>query len=212
MTGRLVSVNVVHALVHGPGDLASTAIDKRPVNGAVPVERLGVRGDQQYDRRHHGGPDKAVYVYAVEDHQWWASELGRELTPGQFGENFTTADLDVTNAVIGERWKVGREVVVQVTMPRIPCSTFQGWMKEPRWVKRFFAHGAPGAYLRVVEEGIVTAGDSIEVLARPAHGVTIAETFELRDADPARLRSLLDDADVAADMITAVERSLRARR
>jgi MOSC domain-containing protein YiiM len=96
-------------------------------------------------------------------------------------------------------------------MPRIPCSTFQRWIKEPHWVKRFFAHGAPGAYLRVVDEGAVEVGDEIEVLDRPHHGVTIAETFELGDAQPARLRRLLEEPDVAPDMVTAVQRTLRAR-
>ncbi len=209
MTGaRLASVNVVHALVPDK-PTTRTAIDKRPVTGPVRVERLGVVGDQQVDRKDHGGPDKAVYAYAAEDLAWWAQSLNRDLSPGRFGENFTTSGLDVTNALIGEQWRVGPEVVVQVTMPRIPCSTFQRWMAEPQWVKRFFAHGAPGAYLRVVREGDVAAGDVVEVVDRPDHGITIAETFELQDADPARLRRLLEEPDLAADLVAAVEHELR---
>jgi len=210
MTGaRLVSVNVVHALIPDK-PTTRTAIDKRPVSGSASVERLGLAGDQQVDTRDHGGPDKAVYAYAEEDLAWWAHELKRELHPGQFGENFTTSGLDITHAVIGERWRVGPDVVVEVTMPRIPCSTFQRWMGEAQWVKRFFAHGAPGAYLRVLAGGQVAAGDEIEVIDRPEHDITIAETFELRDADPERLRRLLRQPDVAADMVTAVEHALRA--
>lgn len=179
MPARLLSVNVVHAEVPDRiGDLPTTAIDKRPVSGRVDVHPLGVSGDHQVDTRHHGGPDKAVYAYAREDLDWWAAELGRDLANGCFGENLTTQGLDITHAVIGERWAIGDDgLVVEVAMPRIPCRTFQGWMQEPRWVKRFFAHGAPGAYLRVVTPGSVAAGDVITVLDRPPTGLTIGESM-----------------------------------
>ncbi len=222
MVARLRSVNVVHALIPDVrGDLDRTAIDKRPVPGRAAVHRLGVAGDRQYDTRHHGGPDKAVYAYAVEDLDWWAGELGRELGPGRFGENLTTEGVDVTGAVIGERWRIGPAgdgrdgpagvvagVVIEVSMPRIPCATFQGFMGEPRWVKRFSAHGAPGAYLRVIEEGSVAPGDPIEVLDRPAHGVTIGEVFAPRDADPERLRLLSAQPGLAPSLIQALGRAL----
>lgn len=210
-SAQLVSVNVVHVLIPDVrGDLDRTAIDKRPVAGPVHVAAQGVEGDQQYDRRHHGGADKAVYAYAVEDLAWWSRELGRELAPGHFGENLTTSGLDVTNAMIGERWKVGRDVIVEVTMPRIPCATFQGWIDEPRWVKRFTDHGAPGAYLRVVSPGSVSAGDDIEIVEQPDHGVRLVETLQLRHAAPERLRMLLGEPELAADLAAAVERTLRA--
>lgn len=236
MTARLRSVNVVHALIPDKwGSVDQTAIDKRPVPGRITVRRLGVEGDRQYDTRHHGGPDQAVYAYAGEDLDCWAGELGRELRPGAFGENLSTEGVDVTGAVIGERWRIGAQgsvsgemsdhadefdgvgrsggsggVVVEVTMPRIPCATFQGFMGEPRWVKRFFAHGAPGAYLRVLAEGTVAAGDSIEVHDRPAHGVTIGEVFAGRHVDPERLRLLVAQPGLARSLVEALERTLKA--
>ncbi len=212
MTGRVTSVNVVHALIPDQrGDLDRTAIDKRPVAGRVPVQRTGVAGDVQYDRKHHGGPDKAVYAYAREDLDWWSGELARPLADGQFGENLTTTGVDVTGALIGERWRIGSDgLEVEVTMPRIPCATFQGWLAEPHWVRRFFAHRAPGAYLRVTTEGSVAAGDAIEVVHRPQHGIAMLEVFELRDADPARLRRLVDEPDVAPDLVRVVRRVLNA--
>jgi MOSC domain-containing protein YiiM len=210
VTGRLLSVNVVHALIPDQrGDLDRTAIDKRPQPERVRVLRTGVVGDVQYDRRHHGGPDKAVYAYAREDLDWWSGELGRDLGNGQFGENLTTSGVDITGALIGERWSIGSDgLVVEVTMPRIPCATFQGWLAEPRWVKRFFAHGAPGAYLRVVREGSAGAGDPIEVVHRPDHGITMVEVFVLRDADPERLARLAEEPGLAPDLLTVLRRTL----
>lgn len=215
MPAALASVNVVHALIPDVlGDMAMTAIDKRPVEGRVAVRRLGVEGDTQVDTANHGGPDKAVYAYAREDLDRWQHELGRELSNGCFGENLTTVGLDVTGALIGERWRVGEDgLVVEVTMPRIPCRTFQGWLGEPRWVKRFFAQGAPGAYLRVVSEGTAGAGDRITVLDRPPHGVTVSDTFDLRATDEKMLERLLHSYDLLApDLESAVRRDLAARR
>lgn len=180
------SVNVVHELRDDDHNgYGRTAIDKRPVAGRVPVGPVGLVGDQQMDAAHHGGRDKAVYAFAAEDLAWWSESLGRPLTPGQFGENLTTSGLDVTGAVVGERWRVAGEggAVLEVTQPRTPCVTFQDWLGEPRWVKRFTQRGAPGAYLRVVTEGEVEAGDEVEVVHRPAHGVTIGEFFTHLDAD-----------------------------
>lgn len=219
MRSQVLSVNVVHALVPDTrGDLDQTAIDKRPVTGRVPVRvagvgRSGLAGDQIMDTRHHGGPDQAVYAYAREDLDWWAAELGRDLSNGSFGENLTIAGVDVTGAVIGERWRVGEEgLVVEVTSHRIPCATFQGWMDEPRWVKRFTEHGASGAYLRVVSEGTAGADDEIEIVHRPAHGVTVGEVFVPRRTDAARLRRMLDEQPgLAGDLVHSVRRDLAAR-
>ncbi|MGZ4480528.1 MAG: MOSC domain-containing protein [Nocardioidaceae bacterium] len=209
----MTAVNVVHALVPDPrGDLDETAIDKRPVPGRVPVHALGAEGDQQLDTRHHGGVDQALYAYAREDAAWWAAELGYDVPPGRFGENLSTEGLDVTGAAIGERWRIGDDgVLVQVTSPRVPCATFQGWMDEPHWVKRFTARGAPGAYLRVLHTGTVGAGDAIEVVHRPDHRVTVGETLVLRRADEDQLRRLLDDPDLGEKMAAAVRRDLAVR-
>jgi MOSC domain-containing protein YiiM len=181
---------------------------RAPADGEV-----GLVGDQVVDVRHHGGRDQAVYAYAVEDRDWWAAELGRELGPGSFGQNLDTEGVDVTGAVIGERWQVGTDgVVLEVSSPRIPCRTFQGFMDEPHWIKRFTEHGAPGAYLRVVSPGSVGAGDTLTVVGRPDHGVTIGDVFRLRDTDPDRLRRLLDQQhDLAANLAEAVRRDLMAR-
>ncbi len=213
MPAHVVSVNVVHALIHDEtGDLDQTAIDKRPVDGCRAVRALGVEGDLQYDAKHHGGRDQAVYAYAREDLDWWAGELGRDLRDGKFGENLTTSGLDVTGAVIGETWQIGSDgLVLQVTAPRIPCLTFKGWMGEQRWVKRFAAHGASGAYLRVLRPGRVGAGDSIAV-ERPDHGVTIGEVFTPRSASEERLQRLLDEQDdLHPSLIAALQRDLAVR-
>jgi MOSC domain-containing protein YiiM len=212
-SAHLLAVNVVHDLVPDTrGDMDRTGIDKRPRAGRVAVHPLGVDGDVQYDRRHHGGRDQAVYAYAREDALRWAAELGYEVTPGRFGENLTTVGLEVTAAVIGERWAVGEDgAVLEVSCPRIPCRTFQGWMDEPHWVRRFTEFGAPGAYLRVVEEGTVGAGDPVRVLDRPAHGVTVGEVFRVRGTDAARLERLLEQPDLAPDLVHAVRRDLAAR-
>jgi len=220
MTGRISSVNVVHALVPDVrGDLDKTAIDKRPVPGRVPVSGpaeesgVGLAGDQVYDTRHHGGRDQAVYAYAVEDRAWWAAELGRELAGGSFGQNLDTEGVAVTDAVIGERWQVGDDgLVLEVTCPRIPCATFQGFMGEAQWVRRFTDHGAPGAYLRVVSAGTVGGGDAVVVVDRPAHGVTIGDVFVPRRTAADRLQRLLDEQpDLAPDLEHAVRRDLAAR-
>ena len=218
MTGRLVSVNVVHALIPdvlGSEDL--TAIDKRPVEGRVAVSvpgdaGVGLTGDQIYDRKHHGGPEQAIYAYAAEDRAWWSAELGREIAAGAFGENLTTEGLDVTGAVIGERWQIGDDgVALEITAPRIPCRTFQGWMDEPQWVKRFTAHGAPGAYLRILSPGTVGAGDPIAVVARPEHGVTIGDVFVIRRAPADGLLRMLEMPGLHDELAEAARRDLAAR-
>ncbi|MDP9397499.1 MAG: MOSC domain-containing protein [Actinomycetota bacterium] len=196
---RILAVNVVHTLLPDRlGDSDLTAIDKRPVPGRVRVHRLGLEGDRQYDTRHHGGPDKAVYAYAREDARWWEQELGRELAPGAFGENLTTEGIDVTGAVIGERWQIGN-VLLQVVWPRIPCRTFAGFWDVRDLVKRFTAHGAPGAYCRVLKEGTVGAGDAIEVVERPGHGVTLGEVFRARSGERALVPRMLEAPALPAE-------------
>jgi MOSC domain-containing protein YiiM len=213
MPAHVTSVNVVHALVPDTrGELDWTAIDKRGVEGRVPVGPLGLEGDDQQDKRHHGGLEQAVYAYAREDAGWWAKELGYDIPPGCFGENLSTTGLDVTGAVLGEQWRIGADgVVVQVTSPRVPCTTFQGWMNEARWVRRFTERGAPGAYLRVICEGTIGAGDAIEVVDRPGHGVTVGEVLVLRRADERRLLHALEDPGVNGAMAEAIRRDLAAR-
>ncbi|PWJ54026.1 MOSC domain-containing protein YiiM [Quadrisphaera granulorum] len=187
-----------------------TAIDKRPVVGPVRVKALGAYGDVQTDREHHGGRDKALYAYAQEAADRWAAELAREVPPGLFGENLRTSGVDVDGAEIGERWRIGTgedALEVEVTMPRTPCATFARRLGEERWVKRFTRSGVPGAYLRVVRPGTISAGDAVEVLLRPGHGVGVGRW--LADADPADARTLLACAadgglDLAPDLREAL--------
>jgi MOSC domain-containing protein YiiM len=150
-----------------------SAIGKTPVEGRVRVEGVNLAGDDQADRRVHGGPDKAVYAYASEDTAWWSETLEVELPPGMFGENLTTEGMDISGAVIGERWRVGT-VELEVCQPRLPCSKLGIRFGDQRMVQAFAKASRPGAYLRIVTEGDLGVGDAIDVVHRPAHGVTVA--------------------------------------
>jgi MOSC domain-containing protein YiiM len=181
-----------------------TGIDKRPVEGPVQVcppgpkgtGGSGLAGDRILDTKNHGGNDLAVHAYAREDLDAWEVELGRPLPSGIFGENLTTAGLDVTGALIGERWQVGRDVVLQVTLPRIPCQTFAAWMGLPDWVKTFTLRAKPGAYLRVLRAGAVQRGDPAIIVHRPDHEVTIGLAFRALTTERQLLPRLLDAEDL----------------
>ena len=204
-TGRILTLQVGREVGLTVGrKQVRTAIDKRPVAGRVAVGSLGLAGDQQADKKNHGGVDQALYVYAREDLDWWAGQAGRDLPGGLFGENITTAGVEVSGALIGEIWRIG-EIVVQVTSPRIPCSVFASWMDEQHWVKCFAAAGRPGAYLRVLSEGEIEAGDDIEVVGRPDQRVTIAESMRAFYGDTGLMRTLLtvDGRGAAWDEIGA---------
>lgn len=191
--GELRSVSILHEVLEVSwGTTTRTAIDKRPVDGRVELGELGLAGDTQIDRRFHGGVGKAVYAYAEEDARWWEQELDRPVPPGLFGENLRLVGIDVTGAEIGERWAIGRQVQVEVTMPRTPCQTFAERMGERGWVKRFSQVNRPGAYLRVRHTGTVGAGDEVRVVLRPGHGVTVGDF--LTGAEPQTMRRLLDAA------------------
>ncbi|HKT03758.1 MAG TPA: MOSC domain-containing protein [Rugosimonospora sp.] len=210
---HVVSVNLAVPRDNPAKDTGITGIDKRPSDGPVRLAAPGVpgesglAGDQIFDKKHHGGDDQAVYAYAREDLDRWQAELGRELPGGVFGENLTTAGVDVTGALIGERWRVGDEVVLEVSVPRIPCATFAHWMAEQGWVKRFTEAATPGAYLRVVTPGRIRAGDPITVLDRPGHSVTIGVTFRALTREPDLLPGLL-----AADALPDGVKELATRR
>jgi MOSC domain-containing protein YiiM len=149
-----------------------TAIWKSPVAGRVRLRGVNLDGDDQADRSVHGGPDKAVYAYAREDLDWWATKLGRPVGYGTFGENLTTSGIDLAGAVIGERWAVG-SAVLEVAQPRVPCFKLGIRMGDRHFPRRFAAAGRPGAYLRIIVEGELAAGDPLRVLTRPDHEVTI---------------------------------------
>jgi len=205
--GELAAVCVMHAPVPDrDGD--PTGIDKRALPGPVAVGPLGLTGDRQFDLRHHGGVDKALYAYAAEDAQWWAAQVRRPLPPGAFGENLVTRGVDVSGALVGERWRIGAPggdgVEVEVTMPRVPCVTFQSWLGEPQWVRRFTEAGRPGAYLRVLRTGEVRAGDPLQLVHRPHHDVTVGELLVPRRVAPDRLRAVLELGSLAPDLAETV--------
>jgi MOSC domain-containing protein YiiM len=209
--GTLISVNVGSAKASRHTDTGITGIDKRPSAEPVQIQDPGPRsglsglaGDAIGDPRSHGGTDQAIYAYAREDLDVWQQELGRPLPGGVFGENLTTSGLDINDARIGERWKVGDGCVLEVTSPRIPCRTFAGWLEEQQWVRRFTERGAPGAYLRVIEPGRVRAGDEITVVHRPAHDVSIVMMFRAMTTE----KSLQPQLVVAGD---ALPEGLRER-
>jgi MOSC domain-containing protein YiiM len=209
---EVLAVCTVHALLPDRG-VGVTAIDKRPVAKPLRVRKLGLHGDVQADRKWHGGEDQAVYAYAQEDADWFAADLGREVPPGLFGENLRTRGIDVSGAVVGERWRVGEKVLLEVTSPRNPCGTFERRMGLKGWQVRFTERGAPGTYFRVIRAGDVQAGDAIEVVDRPAHGVTIGGWFRRQDPDDGQ--ALLDAHAAGAirlqpDLQRHVERSLAA--
>ena len=157
---------VVRALRDDSGPVGTTAIDKRAVDSPVRIRRLGLNADVQADRTYHGGVDQAVYAYADEDARFWSDQLGRELHPGWFGENLRVTGIDVSGSRPGDRWSVGNQVVLEVTLPREPCATFARWVggADARgWVKRFARERRPGTYLRVLRTGVVAAGDPIVV-------------------------------------------------
>lgn len=179
----------------------TTGIDKRPVDGPVDVRApgpmkgglgSGLVGDVIGNPKFHGGDDQAVYAYAREDLDDWQVRLERDLTNGEFGENITTEGLDVTGAVIGERWRVGTGgLLLEVTRPRVPCKTFEARLGISGWIKTFTCGGMPGAYFRVIEPGTLRGGDAVEVIDRPGHGVTIGTVFRAMMLEPDLLPSIL---------------------
>jgi MOSC domain-containing protein YiiM len=191
MSASVVSVNVGGArTVQYGGNTIATGIFKAPVNGRVAVQGVNLQGDDQADRSVHGGEVRAVYAYAKEDYAWWALELGRTMPPGQFGENITTAGIDVNAALIGERWRVG-SAILQITIPRVPCYKLAMKMEDPGFVRRFARALRPGPYFTILEKGYVRRGDSIEVVSRPSHDLTIAKMAQIYLFERSRLSELL---------------------
>lgn len=212
---RIQSVNVGQARPTEHSDFPTTGIDKRPVDGPVEVRvpasasGPGLAGDAICDSVYHGGPDQAVYAFAREDLDEWEGALGRPLRSGMFGENLTTLGIDVNRARVGERWRIGERLVLEVSDPRIPCRTFAGFLEEKMLVKRFTERGAPGTYLRVIEPGPVRAGDPLVVVSRPEHDVTVALTFRALTLEPALLPRLSVATALSARMRAKIADRLR---
>ncbi len=191
--GCIVSINTGPCV---PADFArrnKSAIKKLPVSDGISVGKLGLEGDEQA-ADFHGGEMQAVYAYAREDLQWWSDQLRTPLRDGMFGENLDLAGFDVNGSVLAEKWQVG-EVLLQVMAPRMACGTFGGWMKQQGWAKRFNGARRPGAYLRVLEEGRIYPGDTVERVWRPSRHITVAESVGAILDDQDVLRRIIDMAD-----------------
>ena len=206
--GHVVSVNVgqPRQISVRRGRPLMSSIVKEPVDGRVRATGANLEGDRQADLTVHGGADKAVYAYALEDIAWWAQMLERpEVGPGWFGENLTTEGVDVTHSVVGERWRIG-DAEFEVSQPRLPCSKLGIRFGEPRMVKAFALASRPGAYLRIIGEGTVGAGDDIELLHRPEHGVTVELVSRAFLIDP----TLQPEAAKAPELAASLADEIRA--
>ena len=201
------AVCVVEQLLAVPGRVGVSAIDKRPVEGPVPVRRLGLHGDIQADREHHGGPWKAVYLLSDSDVEQWEPEFGGPIPIGFFGENLRVSGIDTSQLQIGTELQVGDGPLrLEITTPRIPCQTFAHRVGKPKWVRRFSEGGRPGAYARVLAAGPVQAGDEVRVVTVPTHGVTIERVLAGVDDDEARrLLSEFDLADLAPSLVRKLD-------
>lgn len=204
---QVLAICVVHAELDVPGRVGRSAIDKRPMPGRVPVRALGLDGDHVCDTKNHGGVHQAVYAFAEEDARRWAGELDRELPAGWFGENLRVEGLVVSDAVLGARWAIG-DTLLEVSAPRVPCATFQHWSGEAQWVKRFTRQGDTGAYLRVLTEGTIGAGDPVSVVHVPDHGITVRDLFTGDDPDLLAIL-LAAEPTLSDDVRTQIERHTR---
>jgi MOSC domain-containing protein YiiM len=200
----LLSVNIGNSRqLQMPKKVDVTGIFKEAVAGSVTVGLLGLADDAVMDKKHHGGPDQAVYLYGQEDYSWWSAELGVELAPGTFGENLTVAGLECSDLHIGDRLRIGA-VTVELTAPRIPCGTLAARMGDPGFVKRFRHAERPGVYCRVITPGAVQAGDPVTL--EPYTG----ETLTVRTMYQQYYRNDLTEAEVRRQLAAPI--AIRARQ
>jgi MOSC domain-containing protein YiiM len=210
--GRLVSINVGRPrTLEWQGRTITTSIWKERVSGPVMLRGVNVDGDDQSDREAHGGTYKAVYAYALEDYRSWEEEFGLAIQPGLFGENLTIEGMDVSQALIGERWQVGTAVLA-VTQPRIPCYKLGIRLQDPTFPRRFAAAERPGAYLQIITEGIIAAGDDVSVLYRPAHGLTAALVSRAYHVDRSLLPKLIEVTELTPSWREWAQRMLLGAR
>jgi MOSC domain-containing protein YiiM len=174
---NLMSVNIGQERTLQRKDrVEKTGIFKFPADRPVKVTKLGLEGDIIVSKEHHGGPDQAIYVYGGADYQWWSRELGKEISPGTFGENLTIDELESAQFNIGDYLHINN-VALQVTAPRIPCGTFAARMDHPQWVQRFRRAERPGLYCRVIQENFVEAGDPVSLESYTGETISIVEMF-----------------------------------
>ena len=174
---QITSVNIGQKQTQQNGNkLETTGIYKLPIQEPMQITFLGIKQDFIGSKKHHGGPDQAVYVYGTKDYEWWSMELGREIGAGTFGENLTISELESTQFNIGDYLHFGT-VTLQVTAPRIPCSTFARRMEDPMFVKRFRSAERPGLYCRVIKEGMVKAGGEVRAEAYTRETISLLQMF-----------------------------------
>ncbi|QMU62311.1 MAG: MOSC domain-containing protein [Gammaproteobacteria bacterium] len=196
-SAKLLSINVgTPREFEYKGRTAISAIWKVPVTGRVAAKGVNLEGDDQADREAHGGVDKALYAYAIEDLQWWEQQIEQDIEPGQFGENLTTQGIDVNNALVGEHWQIG-STILEVSEPRIPCWRFGVRMKDKTFPKKFTQALRPGTYLRIIQEGDVGTGDEIKVIEKPKHDLTIKDVFRIYTKDRDEAERILEAEHVS---------------
>jgi len=207
--GKVLSVSVgLPREFEYNGRPARSAIWKSPVAGRVAARGVNLVGDDQADRQAHGGPNRAVYIYAVEDLHWWALKIGRLLQHGELGENLTTEGIDVNEALVGERWAIGT-TVLEVSEPRVPCWRLGVRMNDKLFPRRFTEALRPGALLRILVEGDVGAGDEIRVVERPDHDLTIRDVLRIYAFDRDEAGRLLSIPRMSDDWRWWAEQHLR---
>ena len=189
---KVLSVNIAKRIHTGEwtGSEGRTGIDKEPVSGPVELKDNCVAGDSVIDRKAHGGYDKAVYAYSIEDAKWWEGVIGRELRNGSFGENLTVQGIELNSSLIGERWSVG-SCILEVSEPRIPCRVFAGFWDRPTLIKEFTDARRSGTYLRIIEEGKVSAGDEIKVISEPDHEISVLDIFEAKAGNREKIQEII---------------------
>jgi MOSC domain-containing protein YiiM len=208
---QLISVNIGHEqILQRKGRPERTGIFKIPTEESIKVTKLGLENDAIVSKRHHGGADQAVYVYGMADYEWWSKELGKEIAPGTFGDNLTIGGLESAQFNIGDYLTIG-EVILQLTAPRIPCSTFAARMDDPLWVKKFRHAERPGLYCRVIKEGFVRKGEAVSVEKYTGATISILEMYRNyyeKDKSEATLRRHLK-APIAIRAHKDIERDLQ---
>jgi MOSC domain-containing protein YiiM len=200
MSARVLTINITSIVHQGEwtGSEGRTGIDKRSVDGLIEFKNNGVAGDRVIDTNVHGGYEQAVYAYAREDAIWWEKEINEQIPAGRFGENLTTEGIDVNAALIGERWKIG-SVILEVSQPRIPCRVFAGFWKRATLIKDFTQAGRPGTYLRIIQEGSAQAGDSIEVIHKPNHDISISDLFAAKSGERSKINKIKEVSDLSSE-------------
>jgi len=174
---QLISINLGEERTLQRNDhVEQTGIFKSPTDKPAQVTKLGMEGDVIISKKHHGGPDQAVYIYGMADYAWWEKEIRKALPPGTFGENLNISELESAQFNIGDYLHIS-DVTLQVTAPRIPCGTFAARMEDPQWVKKFRHAERPGLYCRVLQEGLVKAGNPVFIKKYSEETISILQVF-----------------------------------